>query len=66
MKDSAIQKRSSTLLRAPQVLERLNISRATLYRGIRAGYYPKPVLIGERAVRWRSADIEILIDRGIQ
>lgn len=66
MKESAVQARSSTLLRAPQVLERLSISRATLYRGIRAGYYPKPVLISERAVRWRSADIEILIDRGIR
>lgn len=65
MKQVASPSRAGSLLRVQQVLEILSISRATLYRGIRSGFYPKPVLIGERAVRWRSVDIDALIERGI-
>ena len=56
----------SALLRAEQVLERLQISRATLYRCVKTGHYPSPVHIGKRAVRWRAEDIEALIQHGIR
>lgn len=66
MKQAISQVSPSYLLRAQQVLTRLNISRATLYRGIKAGYLPKPVLVSSRAVRWRSADIDIVVERGMR
>ena len=54
-----------SLLRVRAVLSCLSISRATLYRGIRAGHYPAPVQVGARAVGWRSSDIQSFIRTGI-
>ncbi|MDJ4165317.1 AlpA family phage regulatory protein [Salmonella enterica] len=33
------------------------VSRATLYRQIKAGLFPEPVRIGARRVAWRMEDI---------
>lgn len=33
-------------------------SRSSIYRDIKAGLFPAPVQIGQRAVAWRSSDIE--------
>ena len=33
------------------------ISRATIYRMIKAGKFPRPVSIGTGAVRWKQSDI---------
>jgi predicted DNA-binding transcriptional regulator AlpA len=66
MKQAVSQATTGNLLRAQQVLARLNISRATLYRGIKAGRLPKPVFVSAHAVRWRSTDIDILVERGVQ
>ncbi len=46
------------LLRLPDVLRRLPISRTTLYDGIKLGLYPAPVKLGKRTVAWRECDIE--------
>lgn len=37
------------------------IDPATLYRGIRAGRYPKPLKIGERCARWLRSELEAVI-----
>ena len=34
-----------------------NISVATLYRGIRKGWYPRQVRVGKNSVRWRKDDV---------
>ena len=34
-------------------------SRSSIYRDIKAGLFPAPVLIGQRSVAWRSSDIEV-------
>jgi predicted DNA-binding transcriptional regulator AlpA len=34
------------------------INPATLYRGIRAGRYPKPVKVGPGSSRWVRAELE--------
>lgn len=44
------------LLRIEEVLDRLAISRATLYKEIRKGRIPEPKKIGA-ASRWRNSDI---------
>ncbi|MDR4126667.1 helix-turn-helix transcriptional regulator [Yanghanlia caeni] len=51
---------TETLLRLPQVLEIIPVSRATWYAGIKRGIYPAPVKIGLRAVAWRRSDIDAL------
>ena len=66
MKQVTLKEVSVDLLRAPQVLTRLNISRATLYRGIKAGHYPQPVQISSQGVRWRRTEIDALIEQGIE
>lgn len=49
------------LLRGKQVYGPNSItgkSRASVYRDIKTGTFPAPVLIGPRAVAWRSTDID--------
>ena len=51
-------------LRAAKVAERLDISKSTLYRYVRAGLFPKSVQLfpGGRSV-WRSSDIAEFIEK---
>lgn len=49
------------LLRLQEVLQRLPVSRASLYAGMRTGLYPQPVRIGKRTVAWKEADIDACI-----
>ena len=49
---------SDCLLKVPDVLSRINVSRATLYRLIDRHEFPQPHRIGSgRAVRWLESDI---------
>ena len=50
------------LLRREEVEKRTGRARATLYRKMRSGSFPLPLKISERAVRWRSSDIEKYIE----
>ncbi|MDG5487386.1 AlpA family transcriptional regulator [Sphingomonas sp. BGYR3] len=45
------------ILRLPIVLERTGLSRATLYRKIRRGTFPKQIKIAERCSGWRESAI---------
>jgi len=49
------------LLRIREVLQRLPISRTSLYDGIKVGLYPAPVRIGKRTVAWRESEIDRMI-----
>ena len=46
------------ILRPKDVCERLKISRSTLYSWIHFGRFPRQSRFGERAVGWRSDDVE--------
>ena len=50
------------LLRRPEVSQLTGLSRATLYRYMRAGIFPTPVRIGPRAVGWPLSDIHTWIE----
>ena len=50
------------LLRMPEVLERTGVSKATIYRLIRAGKFPKPVELGVRAVGGDAHSIDEWIE----
>lgn len=54
------------LLRLPQVLARVPVSRATWYSGIKTGRFPRPVYLGPRCVAWRQSDIDKLVAAGVQ
>lgn len=49
-------------MRLHSVLNLLQIGKATWYKGIREGRYPKPVKLTERCSAWRAEDIRSLID----
>jgi predicted DNA-binding transcriptional regulator AlpA len=49
------------LLRLPQVLDRVGMSRSGWYKAVAEGRAPQPVKLG-RSSRWRSDDIAALID----
>jgi predicted DNA-binding transcriptional regulator AlpA len=38
------------------------INAATLYRGIKAGRYPKPIKVGPNSSRWLRADLEAALN----
>lgn len=50
------------LLTRPQVEEVVGLSCASLYPLMESGDFPRPVRIGQRAVRWRAADISDWLD----
>lgn len=50
------------LMRLPEVLAMVSVSRSSWWAGIRAGRYPRPVRIGARSVAWRCPDIRKLIE----
>ncbi|MFP4238959.1 MAG: helix-turn-helix transcriptional regulator [Rhodosalinus sp.] len=45
------------LLKIRDVCERTALSRSTVYAKIRAGEFPPPVKLGDRAVAWRESDV---------
>jgi prophage regulatory protein len=48
----------SRLLLLPDVVERVRLSRPTIFRLRRAGIFPEPVLLGARRLAWRGEDVE--------
>lgn len=57
-----MQASASRLLRLRDVLARVPVSKSTWFAGIKAGRFPKPVAVGERARAWREADINAVCD----
>ena len=46
------------ILRRRQVEQETQLSKATIYRMIRAGTFPRPLRLASRAVGWRREEIE--------
>ena len=44
-------------LRLPAVLEQVGLKRATVYKYMKAGTFPEPMQLGERAVAWDAEAI---------
>jgi prophage regulatory protein len=53
---------SDTILRLPQVIDRVGLRRSAIYAAVQAGTFPRPVNLGCRAVGWRERDIAAWID----
>ncbi|MGE9986114.1 helix-turn-helix transcriptional regulator [Desulfovibrio sp. SGI.169] len=52
---------NAALLRLPQVLNLIPVSRSAWWAGCKNGRYPKPVKIGPRTTAWRAEDIKALL-----
>lgn len=50
------------ILRMNQVMEVTGLSKATIYRRIKEGRFPKQVPIAVRAVGFRASDIQAWLD----
>ena len=53
------------ILRLPDVLAAVGVSRTTLWRRVQAGDFPAPVRLGgarSRAMGWKRADVERWIE----
>ena len=49
---------SEMLLTNSEVERRVRLSRSSLYRKMHEGTFPVGIKVGERAVRWRSEEVE--------
>lgn len=49
------------LLRLPDVLARVPVSRASWCNGVKSGRYPAAIKLGPRMSAWRASDIDKLI-----
>lgn len=49
------------LVRRSEVERLTGLSRASIYRLMAEAKFPRPIRIGERAVRWLLADLEAFI-----
>ena len=54
---------SNALLRLPQVLALIPVSRSAWWAGCKSGRYPKPVKLGPRTTAWRASDIAALPEK---
>ena len=45
------------IIKLPEVMQRSCLSKATIYRLIKAGNFPQPVQLGCRSVAWRVEEI---------
>ena len=45
------------MIRKPVVLARTGLSDTTIWRGVRAGWFPAPVRLSPGTVGWRESDV---------
>lgn len=48
---------NESLLRLPQVLKIIPISKSAWWQGCQDGRYPKPIKLGPRTTVWKASDI---------
>ena len=61
-----ITEQPASILRRPQVEARTGLSRSTIYSRIQDGTFPRPILLGSRAVGWLEHEIDEWLDRRIK
>jgi prophage regulatory protein len=53
---------ADVVLRLPQVIDRVKLSRSSIYARIAAGTFPQPFALGPRAIGWLQSDITDFIN----
>ena len=49
------------IIRTEDLTRRLGLSRTTIFRNVKAGRFPAPIKISQRAIGWRIDDVEAWI-----
>jgi prophage regulatory protein len=52
------EKAMASILRLPEVKNRVGLSRSAIYLAISRAEFPKPVQLGARAVGWLESEVE--------
>jgi prophage regulatory protein len=52
------------LLRLPQVLELIPVSKSHFWQGVRTGKYPRPFKLSDRVTVWRESEVMQLVNKG--
>jgi|TARA_B110000967_G_C18586963_1_gene412493 prophage regulatory protein len=47
-----------TLIKCHEIQADFTLSRATIYRWMKEGKFPKPIHLGANMVRWKKSDID--------
>ena len=55
-----------TILRRKQVEARTGLSRSTIYDRIKAGTFPAPISLGEKAVGWIESEVDAWLTARMQ
>ncbi len=63
MSTSDSQIHPAALLRLPEVLKLVPVSRSTWWAGVRSGRFPAAVKLGPRTTAWRASDVLALIEQ---
>ena len=50
------------LMTRQDVEKMLSLGRSTIYRGMKEGWFPLPIRIGPRAVRWKRSEVEAWLE----
>ena len=61
MSEQPIEQRTNPptrFLRRPEVTARTGLARSTIKVRMREGHFPRPVLLGSRAVGWIEAEVD--------
>lgn len=53
---------SFALMKLPQVLAHMQVSRSGWLEGVKTGKYPKPIKLSARRVAWRVSDLKAFVD----
>ena len=54
---------NESLLRLPQVLKIIPISKSAWWQGCKDGRYPKPIKLGPRTTVWKASDISAFMQQ---
>ena len=63
MTDTTTPTPHDSLLRVPNVLERMHVSRSYWWQGVKDGKFPQGIKLSARVTVWRASDIDALIAR---
>ncbi len=65
MNETTTQMPKDRLLRLPQVLEIIPISRTSFWNGVKSGIYPQGVKLGPRTRAWSESEIMGIVKKGV-
>lgn len=53
----------SNVLRLPDVMAKCGLGRSSIYAYIQKNAFPQPIRLGERAVGWKSDEVDAWIEQ---